>query len=57
MGGGKVSLPATFPILEIEIKDLHLGDTEPTPADGYEVLLVKDLGYTKVWIEFKVIEH
>ena len=52
-----MSLPATFPLLEIEVKDLRLGDTEPTPTEGYEVALVKDLGYTKVWIEFKVIEH
>ena len=57
MGGGKVSLPATFPLLEIDIKDLHLGDTEPTPEEGYEIALVKDLEYTKVWIEFKVIQH
>jgi len=57
VGGGKVSLPLTFPVLEIEVKDFHLADTAPTLAEGYEVVMVKDLGYTKVWMEFKIIEH
>lgn len=55
MGGGKVGLPVTVPVLCLEIKATHLSDTQPTPADGYEIILVKDLGYTKLWIEFKVI--
>jgi len=52
-----VSLPLTFPILEIEVKEFHVADTAPAPAEGYEIVQVKDLVYTKVWMEFKVIEH
>ena len=40
--------------MSTEIKKLLLSDTEPTPQEGYEVVLLKDLSYTKLWIEFKV---
>lgn len=54
--GGKVALPMIVPVLGLEIKATHLSDTQPTPAEGYEIVLVKDLGYTKLWIEAKVVE-
>ena len=49
-----MGFPVTVPILTLEIKKTYLSDTEPTPASEYEVLLVKDLGYTKLWMEFKI---
>lgn len=54
MGGGNVGFPVTVPILTLEIKAVYLSDTAPTPADGYEVVLVKDLGFTKLWMEIKI---
>ncbi len=50
-----MSLPVTVPALSIEILALHLSDTAPTPTTGYEIVEIKDLGYTKLWQEFKVI--
>lgn len=50
-----MGLPLTVPVLGLEIKATYLSDTQPAPAEGYEIVLVKDLGYTKLWIEFKVI--
>jgi len=50
-----VALPVIVPALSIEIKALYLADTTPTPATGYEVILLKDLGFTQLWVEFKVI--
>jgi len=50
-----VALPVIVPRLSIEIKALHLSDTAPTPASGYEIILLKDLGFTQLWVEFKVI--
>lgn len=50
-----MSLPITIPALSIEIKELALKDTAPLPDTGYEIVLLKDLGYTKLWVEFKVI--
>lgn len=47
--------PVTVPILTLEIKATHLSDTEPTPEEGYEIALVEDLGYTKLWIEVRVV--
>lgn len=46
--------PVTVPVVTLEIKSVSLSDTAPTPADGYEVVMVKDLTYTKLWMEFKV---
>lgn len=54
-GGIGVSLPVTISALSIEIKALHLADTAPTPADGYEIVQVKDLGFSKLWMESKVV--
>ena len=48
-------LPVTVSALKIEIKALHLADTAPSPTTDYEISEVKDLGYTKLWMEFKVI--
>jgi hypothetical protein len=50
-----VSFPITVPLVTIEIKRLILSDTQPTPTEGYEVALVKDLGWTKLWTEFKIV--
>lgn len=49
-----MGFPVTVPILTLEINCFYLSDTAPTPASDYEVVLVKDLGYTKLWIEFKI---
>ena len=48
--------PVTVPILNLEITKSHLSDTKPTPEEGYEICLFKDLGYTKLWIEGKVVQ-
>ena len=49
-----MSLPINVPVVTIEITKLVLADAAPTPASGYEVVMVKDLTYTKLWMEFKV---
>ena len=49
-----MSFPITVPLVTLEIKQVILSDTEPTPQEGYEVVMVKDLGWTKLWLEFKV---
>ncbi len=48
--------PVIVPILELEIKERYLSDTAPTPAEGYEIVLIKDLVYTKLWLELRTIE-
>ena len=50
-----MSLPVTVPALSIEIKALYLNDTAPTPDTDYEIIELKDLVYTKLWLEFRVI--
>ncbi len=50
-----MSLPVTVPALSIEIKALYLSDTEPAPVPDYEIIELKDLDYTKLWIQFKVV--
>lgn len=49
-----MGFPITAPILTLEIKAVYLCDTVPTPANGYEIVLVKELSYTKLWMEFKI---
>jgi hypothetical protein len=49
-----VSFPITVPLVTIEIKRLILSDTQPTPQEGYEIALIKDLGWTKLWMEYKI---
>ena len=49
-----MSFPITVPLVTLEVNRFILSDTEPTPAEGYEVVLVKELRWTKLWIEFKV---
>lgn len=51
---GKVVFPITVPVVTLEIQNVVLSDTAPTPPDGYEVVMVKDLTYTKLWMIFKV---
>lgn len=46
--------PITVPLVAAEIKRLILKDTKPEAAEGYEVVQLKDLTWTKLWIEFKV---
>ena len=46
--------PIDVPILTLEIKEIHLNDSMPTPSEEYEVIQIKDLGYTKLWMEFKI---
>ena len=48
-------LPITIPLLQIEI-DMVKSDTQPTTEDPYKVLLVEDLGYTKLWMVYKLIQ-
>ena len=50
-----MALPVTVPALSIEIKALYLSDTEPTPSEGYEICQVKNLEFTILWMEYKVI--
>jgi hypothetical protein len=49
-----VSLPVTIPLVTVEVKKLILSDAQPTPQEGYEIVMVKDLGWTKLWMEFKI---
>lgn len=49
-----MSFPITVPLVSVELVGLHLSDTEPTPSKGNEIVLVKELGWTKLWLEFKV---
>lgn len=51
-----MSFPVNVPILSLEIKQMHLADTAPTPATGYSIIEVEDLGYTKLWMEYKVTQ-
>ena len=51
-----MTLPVTVPALSIEIKTLYLSDTAPTPATDYEIIKLKDLIYTKLWMEMKIIQ-
>ena len=51
-----MGLPITVPMLSVELQSLVKSDTQPTPAAGYEVILLKDLGYTKLWIIYKIVE-
>ena len=50
-----MALPLIVPALSIEIKAFYLNDTAPTPDTGYEIVELKDLVYTKLWVEFRVI--
>lgn len=50
-----MALPVTINIMTLEINKVTLSDEAPTPAEGYEVVMLKDLGYTKIWVEFKVV--
>ena len=50
-----MALPVTVPALSIEIKALYLNDTAPAPDTGYDIVELKDLVFTKLWVEFKVI--
>ena len=47
-------LPVTVPLLTVELKQVLLSDEEPTPAEGYKILLIEDLTWTKLWLEYKV---
>lgn len=50
-----MSFPITVPIVTIEVTKIVLADAAPTPASGYEVVMIKDLGFTKLWMEFRII--
>ncbi|MCJ7632458.1 hypothetical protein MUP77_08710 [Candidatus Bathyarchaeota archaeon] len=49
-----MSLPIKMPVVTIEITKLTLADTAPTPATSYETVMIKDLTFTKLWMEFRV---
>lgn len=49
-----MGFPISLPLVSIDINKLILSDVQPTPTQGYEVVLVKDLTWTKLWIEFKI---
>jgi len=51
-----VGLPITVPLLSVEFQAVVKSDTQPTPPEGYEVILLKDLAYTKLWIIYKIVE-
>jgi len=50
-----VELPATLPILQLEIVSFPLSDLQPEVPEGYKVCLVEDRGYTKLWMIYRVI--
>lgn len=50
-----MALPVTVTVMTLEIKNVALSDVTPTPVEGYEVVMLKDLGYTKLWVVFKVV--
>lgn len=49
-----MGLPVTVPLLTIELFDVVKSDTAPTPPTDYEVVKIKDLTYTKLWLIFKI---
>jgi len=49
-----MEFPITVPLVTLEINKPILSDTKPEPAEGYKVVLVEDLSWTKLWIEYKV---
>ena len=46
--------PVKVPILTLEILIAVISDTEPTTEEGYQVILLKDLGYSKLWQIYKI---
>ena len=50
-----MEFPVEIPVLSVEYKKPVLSDTEPTPETGWEIVLIKDLGYTKIWQEYRVV--
>lgn len=50
-----MELPITLPLLQIEIKELIKADTKPSPPEGYKVVLIEDLDYTKLWMIYKLV--
>ena len=50
-----MGLPIILSVINIEIKALYLSDNMPIPSEGYEIVQLKDLGYTSLWIEYKII--
>jgi len=52
-----VGLPITVPLLSVELQAVVKSDEQPTPPEGYEVVLIKDLGYTKLWLLFRIVEQ
>lgn len=51
-----MSFPINVPLVQIEIKQLILNDTAPTPESDYEIVLIKDLNWTKLWMEMRIIQ-
>jgi hypothetical protein len=50
------ALPVTQPLLSVELKDIVKADAQPPIPEGYEVVLIKDLTYTKLWLIYKIIQ-
>lgn len=51
-----MSLPITIPLLQIEIKEVIKADSKPTPPNGYKVVLIEDLTFTKLWLVYKIVQ-
>lgn len=49
-----VKLPVQVLLSAIEIKNILEADTAPTPSEGYQIIQLADLGYTKLWMEYKL---
>lgn len=49
-----MALPINIPVLTIEITKIQISDEEPIPTNGYKIILIEDLGYTKLWMEIKI---
>jgi len=52
-----VVFPVKVPILTLEILAVVVSDTEPTTEEEYQVILLKDLGYSKLWQIYRITEN
>lgn len=55
-----MSFPIKVPIVTLEVMSVLLSDDQPTPPEGHEAVLIKDIvndknvSITKLWMVFKV---
>ena len=51
-----MDLPITVPLLAIELTAIVKADEKPSVDEGYKVVLIEDLDYTKLWLVYKLIQ-